>query len=179
MHLYKKSLYLLLHLLFLTTTVVLSQNKEVNDSLNIKIKNAARKIMSSANTCAFITLDKEGSPRVRVMDPFPLENDFTVWLATNPKSRKVTQIKHDSRVTLFYLDKNSTGYVMIRGIAQLVTDPKEKERRWKPEWKAFYPDKPKGYLLIKISPKSMEVVSYKYNILGDSETWQPPVLLFE
>lgn len=176
---YKKSLYLLFSLLFLNTSIAFSQNIEVKDSLNIKIKSAARKIMASANSCALITLDKEGSSRVRVMDPFPPENDFTVWLATNPKSRKVNQIKHDSRVTLFYLDKNSTGYVMIRGLARLVNDPKEKEKRWKTEWKAFYPDKPKGYLLIKVSPKSMEVVSYIYNILGDPLTWQPPVLLFD
>ena len=55
--------------------------------------------MISAKTCALITLDSEGRPRVRVMDPFIPENDFTVWFGTNPKTRKVEQIKNnpDSR----------------------------------------------------------------------------------
>ena len=54
-------------------------------------------IMSAAGTCTLITLDQEGRPRARVMDAFLPEDDFTVWFGTNPKSRKVAQIKNDPR----------------------------------------------------------------------------------
>jgi len=157
----------------------LSQNTEQRDASDEKLINAAREIMAAAGTCALITLDEKNLPRVRIMDPFPPESDFTVWFGTNAKSRKAAQIENNSNVTLYYVDSDSSGYVMIQGMAQLVDDPKEKENRWKTEWEAFYPDRPEGYLLIKVSPTWMEVISYKHGIMGDPVTWQAPAVQFE
>jgi general stress protein 26 len=179
MKLLKKSLYLIFPILLLIPDAGFSQIKEHKDSVTVKLKTTAREIMTAAGTCALITVDQEGRARVRVMDPFPAENDFTVWFGTNPKSRKVDQIKKDPRVTLYYLDPNASGYVMIHGIAQLVNDQKEKEKRWKVEWEAFYPDKPEGYLLIKVIPKWMEVISYTHGIVGNPVTWEPPIVSFD
>ena len=135
--------------------------------------------MSSVKACALITLDEENRPRVRAMDPFLPESDFTVWFGTNPNSRKVAQIKNNSKVTLYYLEKGSTGYVMIHGNATLVNNQEEKDTRWKEEWEAFYPNRTEDYLLIKVTPIWMEVVSYTYNILGDPVIWEPPVVFFD
>ena len=174
----RKPIYIILSVLLLITFNSFSQNTIQKDSLRNKLVDAAREIMAASETCALITLDREGRSRVRVMDPFLPESDFTVWFGTNPKSRKVDQIKKDPRVSLYYFDSNSSGYVMIHGIAQLVDDPKEKEKRWKDVWKLFYPDKPEGYLLIKVSPEWMEVISYSHGIVGDPITWEPPIVLF-
>lgn len=180
MKLFKKSIYLIFPILLLIPFTGFSQTTTHKDSLNNKlISAAAREIMSSAGTCALITLDQEGRPRVREMDPFPPENDFTVWFGTNPESRKVKQIEKDPRVTLNYLDNDGSGYVMIYGRAELVNSKLEKEKHWKVEWEAFYPDKTDGYLLIKVSPEWMEVISYAYGITGDPETWEPPTVLFD
>ncbi len=175
----RKSIYIILPILLLITFNSFSQNTIKKDSLRNKLIDAAREIMVASGTCALITLDPEGRSRVRVMDPFLPERNFTVWFGTNPKSRKVDQIKLDPRVTLYYFDPNASGYVMIHGIAQLVNDLKEKEKRWKTEWKLFYPDKPEGYLLIKVSPEWMEVISYSHGIVGDPITWEPPIVLFK
>ena len=88
-----KSIYLIFTIFLLIPSVGFNQNNEHLDSLNNKLINAAKEIMTSAETCALITLDHEGRPRVRAMDPFLPESDFTVWFGTNPKSRKVDQIK--------------------------------------------------------------------------------------
>jgi len=152
---------------------------KLQDSINNKLKKAAREIMTSAGTCALITIDQEGRPRVRVMDPFVPESDFTVWFGTNPNSRKVDQIKKDPKVTLYYLDSDGSGYVMIHGTAQIVIDQEEKEKRWKVEWEAFYPNKTEDYLLIKVSPEWLEVISYTRGIAGDPTTWEPPTVLFD
>ncbi len=157
----------------------LSQNKGPEESTNTKLIGAAREIISAAGTCALITLDEEGQPRVRAMDPFSPEDDFTVWFGTNSNSRKVKQINKDPRVTLYYLDSDASGYVTIHGLAQIVDDKKEKEKHWKDEWEAFYPDKNETYLLIKVSPVWMEVSSVTRGINGDSVTWQPPALFFK
>jgi hypothetical protein len=76
---------------------------------------AARQVMESARFCALITLDKSGHPRARAMDPFSPEEDMTVWLGTNRRTRKVQDIKNDSRVTLFYLDPEGKELHPYRG----------------------------------------------------------------
>ena len=155
------------------------QNPESTDSLRNEIVVAAREIMTSANTCALITVDKEGRPRVRAMAPFLPENDFTVWFGTNPESRKVDQIKNNPNVTLYYLDGDESGYVTVHGIAQIVNDELEKEKWWKDEWEDFYQDKAKDYLLIKVSPVWLEVISESRGIIGNKITWEPPAVRFD
>jgi len=139
---------------------------------------AAKEIIAKAHTCALITLGKEGKSRVRMVETLPIDDDFTLWFGTNPKSRKVVQIKHDKRVTIYYTDATSTGYVMILGEAVLVNDPKEKEKHWKEGWQSYYPNKEKDFVLIKVIPESLEIVSYIHGIVGDTETWEPPKVLF-
>ena len=155
------------------------QNIEANHSTEEQLIFAAREIMREAGTCVLITLDAESNPMARIMDPFPPESDFTVWFGSKTQSRKVNQIKNNSTVTLFYQDSDASGYVVIHGNAQIVDDQKEKEKRWKDAWEAFYPNNKEGYLLIKVSPKWMEVLSYSRGIVGDPSTWQTPVVTFD
>jgi len=173
-----KSIYVIFTTFLLIPSVAFTQNVEQADSLNNKLVIAAREIMTSAQTCALITLDHEGRPRVRAMDPFLPESDFTVWFGTNSNTRKVDQIKKDSRVTLYYLDSAGSGYVMIHGIAQIVNNQKEKDKRWKVEWESFYPNKTEEYILIKVTPEWMEVISYAHGVVGDPMTWEPPRVIF-
>lgn len=168
---------------FLTTLLIpfgsFSQDTLQKASTDIKLLKAAKEIMAAAGNCALITLDENNLPMVRTMDPFPPESDFTVWFGTNAKSRKVNQIKTNPNVTLYYLDKDASGYVVIHGKAQLVDDDKEKEKHWKAEWEAFYPNKSEDYLLIKVTPRKMEVLSTTRGITGDPKTWQTPVVIFD
>ena len=155
-----------------------SQDTVPKEFSKVTLRSAARDIIKDAGVCALITLDEQGLPSTRVMDPFLPEDDFTVWLGTNPHSRKVKQIKSNPKVTLYYLDKNSSGYVVIQGIATLVNEQASKDKWWKTEWDAFYPNNSDAYQLIKISPKRLEVISYTHNIIGDPKTWEVPVVIF-
>ena len=100
----KAEIQIILVALFLSSFFGFSQNKESDELSQNTIINAAREIMLSAATCTLITIDEQGRPRARAMDPFLPEDDFTVWFGTNPKSRKVDQIMKDDRVTLYYVD---------------------------------------------------------------------------
>lgn len=173
-----KTILIILSVFLLMSFNGFSQSATSIDSTSNALLIAARDIMTASGTCALITQDQEGRSRVRVMDPFLPDENFVVWFGTNPKSRKVDQIKNDPRVTLYYFDKDASGYVMIHGLAKLIDDPNEKEMHWKDEWKAFYPDKLKGYMLIKVSPQKMEVISDAHGILGDPDTWEPPTVVF-
>ena len=137
---------------------------------------AAREIMEAAANCALITIDADGAPHARAMDPFAPEVDMKVWFGTNPDSRKVAHIRADPRVALYYFDRPSISYVTIHGTARLVDDPAEKAARWKEDWAAFYPDRDESYMLIEVTPTRIEVVSPPRQILGESATWEVPAV---
>jgi len=139
---------------------------------------AAREIMGTARYCALVTLDSKGRAPARTMDPFPPDENMTVWFGTNPQSRKVREIRRNHRVTLYYFDRDGAAYVTIYGTARIVNDPQQKARHWKDEWKAFYPDREKGYLLLAVTPETLEVVSEKKGIVGDALKWTPPTIRF-
>jgi general stress protein 26 len=139
---------------------------------------SARELMTTVRYCALITIDAHGRAQARAMDPFPPDENLVVWLATNPTSRKVREIRRNPHVVLYYFDSASQGYVSISGIARIVNDPKEKVRHWKEEWKAFYPNRPEDYLLIAVTPEKLEVVIEQKGIVGKSRTWKAPTVRF-
>lgn len=141
--------------------------------LDTLIQNAALEIIQNAYYCSLITLDEKGIARSRIMEPFPPEKNWEIWMATNPRSRKVAQLENNNQVTLYYFDRANLGYVSLMGKAYLVNDNRQKEQYWKEEWKAFYANKTDAYLLIKFVPDWIEVISVKHGINGDPVTWQP------
>lgn len=166
---------IIVSLLVTFPSFIYGQQIEYPDSVLI---NAAKEIMESVLCCAFITVDEEGTPRVRAMETIDPDEDMTTWFVTNPNSRKVQQIKNNPKVTLYYLDGDLSGYVTIHGTASLVNDLGEKKKRWKDQWIEHYPNKYDDCLLIKVVPKWMEVLSMSRGIQNDSITWQPPGLEF-
>lgn len=142
---------------------------------------AAREMIMKVRFCALVTIDEEGDPQVRTMDPFPPQLDWAVWMATNASTRKVLQIRDNARVALHYFDPADPGYVTLTGKARLVSNPVEKGRHWKPEWAAFYADEHRGedYLLIEFRPDRLEIVSTSRNIASEPSSWSAAVVEFE
>ena len=142
------------------------------------VERAAREVMQKARYCGLVTLAADGEPQARVMDPFPPEDDMTVWLATNALSRKVSQIRKDPRVTLLYLEPSGAGSVTLLGRADLVDDPAEKAKRWMPAWDAFYEDANRGsdYVLLRVTPSRVEVVSAAHGIAVEPKGWKPAIV---
>ncbi|HEX3144093.1 MAG TPA: pyridoxamine 5'-phosphate oxidase family protein [Pyrinomonadaceae bacterium] len=139
---------------------------------------AAREIMTTTRYCALITNDGRGRTNARTMDAFAPDEKMVVWFGTNPASRKVAEVRRNSRVTLYYFDRESQAYVTLHGVARVVNDPQEKLRHWKDDWKNFYPDREKGYVLIEVRPIRLEVVNTKTGIVSKSPTWDPPSVTF-
>lgn len=80
---------------------------------------------------------------------------------------------------MYFQDSGASGYVVIHGNAQIVDDQKEKEERWKDAWETFYPNDKEWYILIKVSPEWLEILSYPRGIVGNSKTWQTPLVIFD
>ncbi len=145
-----------------------------------EILKAADSVIKTAYYATLITLDKDNQPRARIVEPFLPKENYIIWIGTNPKSRKVTQLKTNSKTTLHYFDKNKLAYVSLMGDAFLVNDKKTKQEIWKEGWERFYPNRKTDYLLIKFIPKTIELISISDNFTGDKTTWKPhQVQLFE
>ena len=139
---------------------------------------AAREIMAASRYCAVITVDAAGRPVARAIDAFAPDERMVVWFATNPKTRKVQDLRRDPRVTLYYFDQRSPGlgYVTMYGRARLVDDEAEKQKRWKPEWAKLWPDRHESYLLVEVRPERLEIVSPQHGLNSDPVTWRPIVV---
>ena len=164
--------------LILTTAICSAVQTQTEHSERDRMIAGARELMTTVRYCALITVDANGRAQARAMDPFPPDENLVVWLATNPTSRKVREIRRNPHVILYYFDSVSQGYVSLSGSARIVNDPKEKSRHWKQEWKAFYPNRPKDYLLIAVAPEKFEVVIEQKGIVGKSRTWKAPTVRF-
>ena len=140
---------------------------------------AARRIIASARYATFVTIDAEGQPQARIMDPFAPDSQMVIWLGTNRRSRKVAHVEKEERVALSYFDAASMAYVTITGRAQLVDNAEETARRFKPEWTAFYPNRARDYVLVKVTPERLELISELDGIgFTDFSSWRPPAVKF-
>lgn len=139
---------------------------------------AAREIISQTTYCALVTIDSTGQPQVRTMNPFPANDNLVTWFATSRSSRKVKEIRNNPKVAVYFADHISArGYVNISGIAEVVDDKdlliKMKRDYWKgiPNWQDIF-------VLIKIVPKTLEVINYKHGLNNDLKTSRAPTIVF-
>lgn len=162
--------------LFIGITISSGQDSPSEET---KYKEVALEIINAATTCSLVTMDEQGFPMARMMQTLPTEIDFVVWLATKPNCRKVSQIKENNKVSLYYSEANDMGYVCLQGQAVLVNDNEVKKEHWKEEWQAYYPNIEKDMILIKIIPKTMEVVSYTNGLISIQEDWAAKKVKFK
>jgi general stress protein 26 len=139
------------------------------------ILKVARNVVEKARYCSFVTLGEDGSLQARIVDVFPPDEQMVVWIGTNPVTRKVAEVKKDPRATLLCFDPAGPAYVTLIGRADVVTDAAEKAARWKEDWAPFYKDKNRGddYVLVRLRPRRLEIVSYPDKLLNDPASWRP------
>lgn len=144
-----------------------------------RILSVARDIIKAARFCTLVTLGEKGQPQARIVDPVEPDAAFAVYFATNPKSRKVAQIRKDARVTLLYFDAARAAYVTLVGKAAEVTGADKATHR-KTDWNEFFAaDRPNSYVLYRVIPIRAEVVSAKDGLIGDPTTWRPEIVEFK
>jgi general stress protein 26 len=139
-----------------------------------------RDIIQKAGYCSFITAGEDGHPQARIVDPLGPDENFTFYVATNPLTRKVDQIRRDPRATLLCFDATTSSYATVLAKAAIVADAEEKARHWKAAWTPFYSAGAKGddVVLIRLTPSRVEVVSVSRGLAPDAKTWLPLAVTF-
>jgi len=139
---------------------------------------AAREIIQATSYCALVTIDSTGQPQVRTMNPFPLGDEMVIWFATSRKSRKVKEIKNNPKVCVYYADHNSAkGYVNITGTAVIIDDKELLVKMKRAYWENI-PNWQDRFVLLKITPKTLDVINYSRGISGDPETSRASTIVF-
>jgi general stress protein 26 len=142
------------------------------------VKLAALEIMNETHYCGLVTIDSEGQPQMRTMNPFPANDELITWFATSRTSRKVSEIKNNPKVCVYYADHlNAKGYVSIVGTAQIIDDKDLLVKMKRDYWNGI-PDWQNKFVLIKIIPKKMDVINYKHGINNDPDTFRAPSIVF-
>lgn len=135
---------------------------------------AAREIISQTTYCGLVTVDNTGQPQVRTMNPFPLKDELVIWFATARTSRKVKEIKENPKVSVYYADHIAAkGYVNITGNAEVIDDKELLVKMKRDYWEGI-PDWQNIFVLIKIVPKTLEVINYRHGLNNDPKTFKAP-----
>ena len=140
------------------------------------VEASARRIVAAVAFPTFITTDADGRPQARTVQPLAPDSIWTVWFATNPRTRKVREVARDPRVVLHYFDPATLSYVSLVGRARVIRDRATKAAHWSSAWDSFYPDRDTSAVLIAVQAERLEVVSSTLGIAGDAATWLPPTV---
>jgi len=142
-----------------------------------QIQAGALEVMKAARYATLATIGKDGQPQTRIVDPL-VAADGTIWIGTNPLTRKVSEISKDSRVTLLFFNSKANEYVTVIGNAVVITDARTKATHWKEDWAPFYKAKYTGsdFLLIRVQARRLEVSSPRLGLTNDPVTWKPVLL---
>lgn len=163
---------LLLSGMLLTATPIAFSQEASRDSL---VK-AALELIHESHYCALVTVDSDGQPQIRTMNPFPMQDEIVIWFATARDSRKVKEIRNNPRVNVYWSDHtNAKGYVNITGTAEVIDD-KELLMKMKRDYWEGIKDWKEIFVLIKVVPKTLEVINYKHNLHNEAVTFRAPVV---
>ncbi len=139
---------------------------------------AAHEIINETTYCGLATIDSLGQPQIRTMNPFPVKDDFVIWFATSRTSRKVREIKNNPKVCVYFANHvTAKGYVNINGSASVI-DNRELLVQMKRDYWNGIPGWQDKFVLIKIIPKSIEVINYKHGLNNDPDTFKAPAISF-
>lgn len=126
----------------------------------------ALQTMRAVQYAFLITWSSGAEPHARLMQPFPPEDDLTVWFGASPRSRKVRDVTDNPKVLVTYQHDAESAYLSLYGSAVVVDDLAERQRRWMETWSAFFIGGPTGddYVLLRVTPYRLELMNFAHGV---------------
>lgn len=135
----------------------------------VEAKQLSLELMEIAKAAYLTTIDANGFPHtrgmtnMRNMDTHPHlaplfrdhREDFLIIFSTNTSSAKVSHIKENPKVAVYYSHPEKTQGVMFGGEIEIVLDPKLKRAIWRDEMVKYYPsgyDDP-DHTILRLRPR--------------------------
>jgi general stress protein 26 len=110
------------------------QKKSMSDVklLNEKIKDI--------HIAMLTTLEPDNTLHSRPMITQDTEFDGDLWFFTLASAPKVEEVQQHQQVNLSYVKPSEDLFISVSGTAQLVRDRQEIKKRWKPDYKTWFPN---------------------------------------
>ncbi|MEN8221772.1 MAG: pyridoxamine 5'-phosphate oxidase family protein [Acidobacteriota bacterium] len=165
-------------LIFVIVTILLSGTAfGEKDNFSVILK-TAKEIIKSSEFTVLITNGLDGSPSARIMEFFPPDSNWNIFMGTNINSRKVKELSKDSKTSLYYESPEGNGYTLLKGEAIVITKGEYLKKFWKKGWEQYYGKERRNFAVIRFLTREIEVVSYKHGLVGDKTTWKAPSVSF-
>jgi len=135
-----------------------------------EVKKSALKLISESKAAYLTTIDSEGFPITRAMfnlrnrEQFPefseffqnQEDVFTIYISTNTASTKVTHLKNNPLMCVYFCDADNFQGFMLGGSVEFIDDIKVKKNIWLDWWTKYYPKgiEDSDYTLLRLNPKT-------------------------
>jgi general stress protein 26 len=129
------------------------------------VKNESLNFARNAGNVFFIT-SEDNMPIPRVVSIQRIDDDFTLWIATNGTTEKVRQIAANPNVALA-VQKDMEVFTVI-GAAEIIHDEVVKARLWKDSFIKLYPKgmNDPAFTIIKVRPRKVRYVNVaKYGFI--------------
>jgi general stress protein 26 len=145
-----------------------------------EFKGISTSLIERSKAAFLTTIDSDGFPITRAMfnlrnkEQFPefvefyreQENIFTIYISTNTSSSKVSHIRNNPKISVYYCDPDEFKGLMFGGEVIIVDDKNLKYKIWLDWWDKYYlegiddPD----YTLLQLNPKQAR---YYYKLKQD------------
>ena len=144
-----------------------------------RLLDLARKLVGEITFCVAATQGEDGDTSVRIVQPRPLQDDWTVDTITNRRCRKVREIERSGRMSLLYQHDADRSYVCLVGRAEIVEDIELKRSIWTPahdRWNRGGPDNP-DTVFARLTTERIELWSAVHDVLPEPEGYSAALLL--
>ncbi len=85
------------------------------------------------------TNSEEGHPHIKAMIKAEAEDLKRVWFSTNTSSRRVAQLRQDSRASVYFVDFDQWMGLMLVGEVEVLRDAASRKRLWHDGDERYYP----------------------------------------
>jgi general stress protein 26 len=141
----------------------------------------ARRLIDEVTFCVAITQGQDGETNARVVQPLPIQEDWTVNTLTNRRCRKVREIERSGRMTLLYQHDADRSYVALIGRASVIEDLELKRAIWKPAHYRWNPEGPEdpATVFARLVPDRIELWSAVHDVMPEPQGYSAALLLRE
>ena len=108
----------------------------------MKNEQAIQDALALANDATIAMLGTNGNdgyPNIKAMIKMENEGLKTIWFSTNTSSKRITQLKRDSKVCVYFVDMDQWKGLMLVGTVEVLQDMESRQRLWRPGYEKYYP----------------------------------------
>jgi general stress protein 26/ketosteroid isomerase-like protein len=145
-----------------------TEKGETGVQVSNDVKQTCLSLITNTFVCQLTTIDSAGFPHTSAMynlryaKEYPSlvnlyeeeDNDFVLYMSTSMQSPKMSRMKANPKVSVYFCDANQLVGLMLGGEIEIITNQELKNRIWQKGWTMYYPNGPEGpeYGVIKLVP---------------------------